>query len=339
MYAAAPTSEFSPASFRAHSRSCTKMISIKLAQLRACQHESISHPQSSRKSAVIQRRHSHLVTGKPSPAQPVPASSPNLPPADPTSHSRSPSAAASFSSSATAPRFRDMSLRAGAQNVVLLPGWAQRKVARDRHPQGWATVDAPEGPRGRRNRDPVSIHGFASKVLDSPSRSQRIFNQMARQLAGLPRYSPSTPIPACFNLPSHSSTNPKRWTAVKPLCPRTPSHPAIRIAPKGSHASSSKTPDDETLVRLMETSTPFPPITLPPKKAAQVPATITSRSTKTSPPSARLPDRHRPLRRLGTVAQSQCRRGLLVHHNLSRRLHDYWVYRLPHHDVFIEISR
>ncbi|GAC77670.1 hypothetical protein PANT_27d00063 [Moesziomyces antarcticus T-34] len=264
---------------------------------------------------------------------------PQLAAADPTSHSRSPSAAASFSSSAPLPRFRDMSLRAGAQNVVLLPGWAQRKVARDRHPQGWATVDAPEDLEDGEIEIHVSIHGFASKVLDSPSRSQRIFNQMARQLAGLPRIQSLTPDSSVLQASQPFVDEPQEMDSSQASLPQdtdSSSHPhsSERIARK-----LIENADDETLVRLMENLHAFPTDHAAAKKAAQGPS-HDHEPLHQNVPSIRTPSRSDTVLSGGSAQwlNRSADEVSLFHHNLSRRLHDYWVYRLPHHDVFIEIS-
>ncbi len=102
-----------------------------------------------------------------------------------------------FSTSPTLPRIKDMSGPRRCRECCPASRMGTAKSGRDRHPQGWATVDAPRGPRGRRDRASLSLHGFVSKKLAAPSRSQRIFNQMARQLAGLPRIQPQPMAPRC----------------------------------------------------------------------------------------------------------------------------------------------
>lgn len=245
----------------------------------------------------------------------------------------------SFSSTSAIPRIRDMSGRAGIENVVLLPGWAQRRVARDRHPQGWATIDAPEDLEDGEIELHVSLHGFVTKVLDAPSRSQRIFNQMARQLAGLPKIQPqppgSTVLPASGplvdepqQLDSDLSSPPLNGQSQEEHM-----HTSERIAQK-----LLENADDQTLVRLMENLNAFPTDSAAAHKAAED-ADPGSNSPNHTPSFTR-PKRTDTM--LSGGSGQWLSRSLdeiwVFHQNLSRRLQDYWVYRLPHRDVHLEIS-
>lgn len=246
-------------------------------------------------------------------------------------HARNQSAP--FASTSSLPRIKDMSARSGLENVVLLPGWAQRKVARDRYPQGWATIDPPEDLEDGEIELHVSLHGFVSKVLDAPSRSQRIFNQMARQLAGLPRLQPQPP---GSSLASSSQTFVDEPEEIQD------SHV---VATEGDHASERiarkviQNADDQTLVRLMENLNAFPTDSAAAeqasKEAPQGPGTPSRASSFMQPPK-------RTDTMLSGGSAQWLNRSLdevsVFHQNLSRRLQDYWVYRLPHKDIHIDVS-
>ncbi|PWN54373.1 hypothetical protein IE53DRAFT_383069 [Violaceomyces palustris] len=94
-------------------------------------------------------------------------------------------------------RERYQSSPAAVERPVLLPGWVQRKPARDRHPQTWATADKEEDLFDGEVEIDVALEGFVARHFDSPTRGQRLFNQMAKQLAGLPRL-PEISDPDCL---------------------------------------------------------------------------------------------------------------------------------------------
>ncbi|KAI3484884.1 hypothetical protein L1887_51938 [Cichorium endivia] len=145
---------------------------------------------------------------------------PQLAAADPTSHSRSPSAAASFSSSAPLPRFRDMSLRAGAQNVVLLPGWASAKGGTRSPSPGLGHRRCTRRPRGRRDRDP------------------RLHPRLCFQSARL-----SQPQSAHLQPDGSSARRPPSHTVPHPRFQRASSFPAIRRrTPRDGQQSSLSAP-------------------------------------------------------------------------------------------------
>ncbi|KAJ9474978.1 Phosphatidate phosphatase APP1 [Pseudozyma hubeiensis] len=265
-----------------------------------------------------------------------------LPSASAASSSTRPTAArsANFSSSSSLPRIKDMSGRAGVENVVLLPGWAQRRVARDRHPQGWATIDAPEDLEDGEVELHVSLHGFVAKSLDAPSRSQRIFNQMARQLAGLPKIQPQ---PAGSSILDSSSSatfveEPQQIDDDDPAASQPDQHHNEHLTEKITRKVIENA-DDQTLVRLMEDLHAFPTDSAAAKEAAKdgqhSPSTLSRSSTFAQPPK-------RTDTMLSGGSAQWLSRSLdevtLFHQNLSHRLHAYWVYRSPHKDVHIEVA-
>ncbi|KDN41871.1 hypothetical protein K437DRAFT_275318 [Tilletiaria anomala UBC 951] len=75
----------------------------------------------------------------------------------------------------------------GSVVPVLLPGYVARRVARDRHSQGWAAVDAPEDLDDGAVELDVYAHGMVLRTPEAAGTWERVFNQMARQLAGLPK--------------------------------------------------------------------------------------------------------------------------------------------------------
>lgn len=242
-----------------------------------------------------------------------------------------------FSTSPTLPRIKDMSGRAGVESVVLLPGWAQRRVARDRHPQGWATVDAPEDLEDGEIELHVSLHGFVSKKLAAPSRSQRIFNQMARQLAGLPRIQPQ---------PMGSSVLDSSGAATfveEPQQIDGDASPSAQSDEAHEHASERiarkllENADDQTLVRLMENLHAFPTDSA----AAHEAAKEANESSHLRPDSFAQPPKRTDTMLSGGSAQWLHRsmdEVAVFHQNLAHRLQDYWVYRSPHKDVHIDIA-
>ncbi|SNX87018.1 related to APP1 - Actin Patch Protein [Melanopsichium pennsylvanicum] len=255
----------------------------------------------------------------------------------PTGHNQRQST--SFSSTPTLPRIRDMSARSGPENVVLLPGWAQRRVARDRHPQGWATLDAPEDLEDGEIELHVSLHGFVAKQLDAPSTSQRIFNQMARQLAGLPKIQ-TQPLGSSALDSSSSAMFVDEPQQIDYDAPQQSDSEQYRT----EHASEKiarkliENADDQTLVRLMENLNAFPTDSAAAREAAreanQDAAEFRRSATFTQP------------KRIDTMLSGGSAQWLnrsldevtLFHQNLTHRLQAYWVYRSPHKDVHIEIS-
>lgn len=244
-----------------------------------------------------------------------------------------------FSSTSSLPRIRDMSARAGLDSVVLLPGWAQRRVARDRHPQGWATVDAPEDLQDGEIELHISLHGFVSRSLDAPSRSQRIFNQMAHQLASLPRIQPQPSDAAILDSSSAPFVEePQQIEDDEPL-------PADGEPPGHVHASERiarkviENADDQTLVRLMENLNAFPTDSAAAHQAAKEgdPCPVHLHRSDTFPQRPKRTDSM-----LSGGSTQWLNRSLdevtLFHHNLTRRLQAYWVYRSPHKHVFIQVS-
>lgn len=246
-----------------------------------------------------------------------------------------PDQSSNFSSTSARPRLRDMSARAGLENVVLLPGWAQRRVARGRHPQGWATVDAPEDLEDGEIELHVSLHGFVSKALDAPSRSQKIFNQMARQLAGLPRIQ-SQPSDSAI-LDSSSSTFVEEPQQID--LPTEGEHPAHVHASERIARKVIENADDQTLVRLMENLNAFPTDSAAAHEAAKEGETH-------SGPLHRSDTFAHPPKRTDTMLSGGSAQWLhrsldevtVFHQNLTSRLQAYWVYRSPHKDVFVEVS-
>ncbi|KAJ1017816.1 hypothetical protein NDA16_005133 [Ustilago loliicola] len=262
-----------------------------------------------------------------------------LPSTSATSTRNAPAQSSNFSSTSALPRIRDMSARAGLDNVVLLPGWAQRRVARDRHPQGWATVDAPEDLEDGEIELHVSLHGFVSKALDAPSRSQRIFNQMARQLAGLPRIQ-SQPSDSAI-LDSSSATfveEPQQIDGDESLPAESEHHGRVH-ASKRIARKVIENADDQTLVRLMENLNAFPTDSAAAHEAAKE-AERHSGHLHRSDTFAQPPKRTDTM--LSGGSAQWLNRSLdevtVFHQNLTRRLQAYWVYRSPHKDVFIEVS-
>ncbi|CBQ69044.1 related to APP1-Actin Patch Protein [Sporisorium reilianum SRZ2] len=244
-----------------------------------------------------------------------------------------------FSSTASLPRIRDMSGRAGIENVVLLPGWAQRKVARDRHPQGWATIDAPEDLEDGEIELHVSLNGFVAKSLDAPTRSQRIFNQMARQLVGLPKIQPQPPGSSILD------SSPAATFVDEPQQiddnPSTPSHPDQHEHEHASDRIARKVienADDQMLVRLMENLNAFPTDSAAANEAVRE-AEHHSAAVRRSDAFAHPPKRTDTM--LSGGSAQWLNRSLdevnTFHHNLSGRLRAYWVYRSPHRDVHIDI--
>lgn len=239
------------------------------------------------------------------------------------------------------PRRRDMSARAGLEHVVLLPGWAQRKVARDRHPQGWAALDAPEDLRDGEIELHVSLHGFVSKMLDSPSRSQRIFNQMARQLAGLPRIQPQPPATTLLDTSASSTIlvdEPQEMDYGSSQSPEMNNHDHENTSDAIARKVIENV-DDHTVVRLMEGLNAFP--------TDSAAATEAVKDLKQDPNAVCPPvsSRHPPKRSDTAVSGGSAQwlnRSLdevtAFHQNLSRRLEAYWVYRSPHQNVLIEVS-
>ncbi|SPO30640.1 related to APP1 - Actin Patch Protein [Ustilago trichophora] len=242
-----------------------------------------------------------------------------------------------FSSTTALPRIRDMSGRAGLENVVLLPGWAQRRVARDRHPQGWATLDAPEDLEDGEIELHVSLHGFVSKVLDTPSRSQRIFNQMARQLAGLPRIQQQ---PLGSTMLDSSSSVPLVEEPQEMDYPSENEHHAHEHASERIARKVIENADDQTLVRLMENLNAFPTDSAAAKQAANESNQDPDALRRAATFAAQTPKRTDTM--LSGGSAQWLNRSLdevtVFHQNLTRRLQAYWVYRSPHKDVHIEIS-
>ncbi|TKY88942.1 hypothetical protein EX895_002183 [Sporisorium graminicola] len=265
-----------------------------------------------------------------------------LPSASPVNSNRHVRAGQSsdFSSSSSLPRIRDMSGRAGIENVVLLPGWAQRKVARDRHPQGWATIDAPEDLEDGEIELHVALNGFVAKSLDAPTRSQRIFNQMARQLAGLPKIQPQPPGSSILD------SSPAATFVEEPQriddSPTTPSESGQHEFEHGTDRIARKVienADDQMLVRLLENLNAFPTDSAAANEAAR-------EAEQQSSPIHRSDSFAQPPKRTDTMLSGGSAQWLnrsldevtTFHHNLSHRLQAYWVYRSPHRDVHIDIA-
>lgn len=85
--------------------------------------------------------------------------------------------------SALSLRTRTTSENLGTEEIALLPGFALRKVARDRHPQTWGARDQPEDLDDGEVELYVPLRGFVSKRPEVASRSQRVFFQMAKQVS------------------------------------------------------------------------------------------------------------------------------------------------------------
>ena len=242
-----------------------------------------------------------------------------------------------FSSTASLPRIRDMSARAGVEHVVLLPGWAQRKVARDRHPQGWGAVDAPEDLEDGEIELHVALSGFVAKSLDTPTRSQRIFNQMARQLAGLPKIQPQPPGTSILD------SSPAATFVQEPQEIENISSPSSDSR-QSEHEHATETiarkvienADDQMLVRLLENLNAFPTDTAASSEAVRHAESSVGRSRSFPQPPKRTDTM------LSGGSAQWLNRSLdeisLFHQNLSARLKAYWVYRSPHRDVHIDIS-
>ncbi len=232
----------------------------------------------------------------------------------------------SFSSTSAAPRIRDTTARPGQESVVLLPGWAQRRVARDRHPQGWATVDAPEDLEDGEIELHVSLHGFVSKQLDSPSRSQRIFNQMARQLAGLPRIQPQPPGSSVLQSSSTTFVDEPQEIDYDNASPSGVSQDGNEHATERIARKVIENADDQTLVRLMENLGAFPTDSAAAKEAAK-------ETSNDSPALSRSASFAQPPKRTDTMLSGGSSQWLsrsldevsIFHQNLSRRLQAYWV--------------
>lgn len=248
--------------------------------------------------------------------------------------------ASHFSSSTSLPRVRDMSGRAGVENVVLLPGWTQRRVARDRHPQGWATIDAPEDLEDGEVELHIWLHGLVAKTLHSPSRSQRIFNQMARQLAGLPKIQPQPAGSSILDSSAAATYVEEPQQIDGDLFLQNDSHG--RSHENFSEIIARKViekADDQTLVRLMEDLHAFPTDSAAAREAAkdadQSPAAVSASSTFSQSPK-------RTDTMLSGGSAQWLTRSLdevaVFHQNLSRRLQAYWVYRSPYKDVHIEVT-
>ncbi|EPQ31277.1 uncharacterized protein PFL1_01462 [Pseudozyma flocculosa PF-1] len=196
---------------------------------------------------------------------------------DPSARQRNgPRRSMSTSSTATNPAFRPTqpnegltslnALKPGQENPVLLPGWAQRNVARDRHPQSWSAPDAPEDLEDGEIELQISIDGFVAKTLDAPTRSQRLFNQMARQLAALPRL-PSTALDSQMwdssttlteepqDLAAGTSSTPQQQQQQQPSPSREDEPASFRDKAISKLMEGA---DEETLVRLMENLGAFP---------------------------------------------------------------------------------
>jgi hypothetical protein len=71
----------------------------------------------------------------------------------------------------------------GSTVPILLPGYATRKIARDRFPQTWAAVDKPEDLDDGEVEIEVYLHGMVLKTMESLGTRQRVFNQMAKQVS------------------------------------------------------------------------------------------------------------------------------------------------------------
>ncbi|PWY98062.1 hypothetical protein BCV70DRAFT_202237 [Testicularia cyperi] len=257
----------------------------------------------------------HTITGRTSPS---------------TSSSRS------FSVGPTLQRIRDMSARPGSENVVLLPGWVQRKAARDRHPQSWSRPDAPEDLEDGEIELHMSLHGFVSKVLDTQSRSQRVFNQMARQLAGLPKIYPAKP--ASSILDSTGPLTEEPFDLGSDLAAETTAkeyrHISDRIAGK-----LLENADDETIVRMMENLHAFPTDAASREAAEQL--EDRSKDKLSIPSSASSQASSRSSSMMGGSLQWENRTiddVTIFHNNLNRRLDAYWVYRSAQRDVYVEVS-
>ena len=70
----------------------------------------------------------------------------------------------------------------GTTVPVLLPGYASRKIARDRHPQSWTARDEPEDLEDGEVEFEIYLHGMVLRSQEGLGTRQRLFNQMARQV-------------------------------------------------------------------------------------------------------------------------------------------------------------
>lgn len=232
-----------------------------------------------------------------------------------------------LTTSATLQRFKDMSGRSGPENVVLLPGWVQRTAARDRFPQTWGKEDAPEDLEDGEIELHVSLHGFVSKALDTQSRSQRIFNQMARQLAGLPKLQIPGPVDESLLDPATTLTDEPQ--SIEASVGDAESVKEHKHRPEKLAAKLVENADDEALVRMMENLNAFPTET-----AAQDRPKIHHAST-----SSTMPERKSSMAGGSIQWESRSVDDIAgFHHNLNQRLKAYWIYRSPHKDVLIEVS-
>jgi len=68
---------------------------------------------------------------------------------------------------------------------VLLPGYCLSKVARDRVPQGWGSIDPPENLEDGEVELEILIQGFVGREVErgAESRTQRLFQQMGRRVS------------------------------------------------------------------------------------------------------------------------------------------------------------
>ncbi|KAN0062527.1 hypothetical protein ACQY0O_005059 [Thecaphora frezii] len=264
------------------------------------------------------------------------------------------------------------SLKPGQETPVLLHGWVQRNVARDRHPQTWSQSDAPEDLDDGEIELQVSIDGFVSKMLESPTRSQRLFNQMARQLAALPRL----PAAVVGTRPWDSSVQlTEESMDVSGTLQQQQQH--AQHPGEGSeeelHGFRDKAisklmegADEETLVRLMENLGAFPTeassIEAASKLEGRAPhAERGSSNSANDDKAARVtvghldvPDGFQRPTRQATASSTSSTASTMggspywadrsleelhkLHHNLDERLRSYWIYRSGHRDVHIEIA-
>ena len=246
--------------------------------------------------------------------------------------------------------------RPGKDTPVLLPGWAQRKVARDRHPQTWTSIDAPEDLEDGEIELTIALDGFVSRIADSPSKSQRLFNQMARQLAGLPKL----PEPVSSHVLGSDVALTEEPLDISPggLSPSEP-EPGHKLSDKAIGKLVEEA-DERTLVKLIETMGALPTDSSSAKAAQKLES-----SDHTDPPSRSTTQKPAFSQRLNipktgnhpssfssmpSPTTSSTLGGSLywnsrsfdelhqLHANLNQRLKSYWVYRSAGVDVRIEVA-